>query len=110
MTLTLVDFPTHAIPVHSLVDFETIEGVPTSLVTAYAAAATDHAVVREIEEGLWVATVAGLDGVYAEAEARGAALIALPEVIIGWVAVRLRAGANDIPAIDGFDVNLRTRE
>ena len=89
----------------SSVSYETIEGLPTRLVEAYAAAASRHARVREVDPGVWVASVVGLEGAWADGETAEEALEALPEAIVGWVAVKLRLGAADIPRIEGLNVN-----
>jgi predicted RNase H-like HicB family nuclease len=88
------------------VSVETIEGLPARLVKAYAELATRHAIVRRVDPGVWVASVAGLEGAYADAETPEAAMQSLPEVIIDWVAVKRRMGA-EIPSVDGLDLNLR---
>jgi predicted RNase H-like HicB family nuclease len=85
---------------------ETIEGIPAALVEAYAAAASQHAVVREVDPGVWVASVAGLEGAYSDGDTIEEAMRALPEAIVGWVAVKLRVGA-EVPPINGFDLNVR---
>ncbi len=91
------------------VSAETVEGLPIKLVEAYAAIAVRHARVREVDPGVWVATVAGLDGAWAEGDSFQGAEMALHEAIIGWVAVKRRVGAADIPAIEGIDLNVSTR-
>lgn len=89
---------------------KTIDGIPMSLVEQYAAAAARHAIVREADPGVWVASVVGLDGAYADEDSPAEALAVLPGVIVDWVAVRLRFGATDIPAIEGLDINRRKSE
>lgn len=83
-----------------------IEGLPVALVEHYAAIARRHARLREVDPGVWVASVAGLDGAWAEGATEVEALNALPDAIVGWVAVKRRAGALDIPPLEGIDLNL----
>ena len=87
-----------------------IEGLPIQLVETYARAASGHARVREVDPNVWVASVVGLDGAWAEGSTAQEAVGALPAAIMGWVAVKLRTGATDIPIIEGFDMNPRGSE
>lgn len=88
----------------------TIEGLPIHLVETYARAASGHARLREVDPNVWVASVVGLDGAWAEGSTAQEAFGALPAAIMGWVAVKLRTGAKDIPIIEGFDLNPRGSE
>jgi predicted RNase H-like HicB family nuclease len=89
---------------------ELVEGLPLRLVESYADAATRHAVVREVDPGVWVASVVGLEGAWADGDSPEDALRNLPEAIVGWVAVKRRVGASDIPRIEGIDLNPRESE
>ncbi len=87
------------------VTIEIVEGLPLRIIEFYTDAALRHARVREVDPGVWVASVIGLDGAMADGDNPADALGALREAIIGWVVVKRRVGAVDIPTIDGFDVN-----
>lgn len=84
---------------------ELVEGLPRSIVSLYAKRAEWHARVREVDPGVWVATVAGLDGAYGDGESAQAALDDLFEAVVGWVIVRRRMRLT-IPPIDGLDLNV----
>lgn len=87
------------------VTVETVEGLPISLVGAYADRACWHARVREVDPGVWFASVVGLDGAWGEGDTAEEALESLREAIIGWVAVKRRLRMHDIPPIEGIDLN-----
>jgi hypothetical protein len=82
-----------------------IEGVPLSLIKLYASLALRHAQTEEMYPGEWVSTVVGLKGAYGEGATAAAAEIDLCETIIGWVVVKRRLGAMDIPPMEGIDLN-----
>lgn len=84
---------------------DTIEGLPTGLVEAYADLACRHARVREVDPGVWFATVAGLEGAWGDGSTGEEALQSLHEAIIGWVAVKLRLRIHDIPSMEGINLN-----
>jgi len=84
---------------------EMVEGLPISLVRAYADRAVRHSRVREVDPGVWVATVVGLEGAYGDGASEDEALDDLREAVAGWVAVRRRLGLK-IPALDGLDLNV----
>lgn len=87
------------------VSSEDVEGLPLSLVEAYAELASRHATVREVEPGVFFATVAGLEGAWGDGGNPVAALKELGVAIVGWVAVKRRVGATDIPPMEGLDIN-----
>lgn len=82
-----------------------IEDLPGGLVRAYVSRAISHKVTREVDPGVWVASVAGLDGAYGDGDSPETACSDLAEAITGWVAVRRRMRLA-IPAIEGLDLNL----
>ena len=84
---------------------EDVEGVPITLVRMYAEIAARHSIVREIEPGVFVATTVGLDGAWGDGATPDTAIRELEEAIIGWVAVKRRIGAGDIPPMEGIDLN-----
>lgn len=87
------------------VSTERVEGLPLSLVRAYARRAEGHSWLREADPGVWVATVAGLDGVYGDGPSEDAAREDLRSSVVGWVAVMRRLSLK-IPVLDGLDLNL----
>ena len=89
------------------VSVATVEGLPRSLVEAYADLACRHAKVREVDPGVWFASVAGLEGAWGDGESAEEALGSLREAIIGWVAVKRRLGIQNIPPMEGIDLNPR---
>lgn len=84
-----------------------VEGVPLTLVRLYAEIARRHARTREVDPGVWVSTVVGLDGAWGDGDSIEAAEKSLEEAIIGWVAVKRRMGASDIPLMESIDLNHR---
>lgn len=86
-----------------------IEGVPVTLLDLYAEIAKRHALTREISEGQWVSTVAGLKGAYGEGATQTEAQADLCEAVKGWVLIKRRIGASDIPLMEGLDLNLTAR-
>jgi predicted RNase H-like HicB family nuclease len=84
-----------------------VEGVPKSLLKLYADLAVPHATARELDEGGWIATVAGLEGAYGEGSTATEAVADLRKTIISWVVVKRRIGASDIPLMEGLDLNPR---
>jgi|GEM_PF-5647324 len=92
----------------SAVCADEIEGLPLALVHLYAEIADRHAQVKEVDPGVYAAIVAGLEGAWGEGEDEDEARRELKEAIIGWVAVKRRIGATDIPLMEGIDLNPRT--
>lgn len=71
----------------------------------WAEAAAEHAKLREIDEPAGVvATVAGIDGVWAQGSDARAAKTELVEVLIDWAALKIEHGDDDIPSIDGVSL------
>ncbi|MDD5498893.1 MAG: type II toxin-antitoxin system HicB family antitoxin [Synergistaceae bacterium] len=67
--------------------------------TEYVTAALSNANYKILDNGEYVATVPGLQGVWATGKTIEGARTELVEVIEGWIAVRLRLGL-PIPSID----------
>ncbi|WP_420625039.1 hypothetical protein [Candidatus Poriferisodalis sp.] len=75
------------------------------LIVTWAEAAAKHASLREINDPAGVvATVAGLDGVWAQGADAGAVRAELLEVLIDWAALKIEHGDDDIPSIDGVSL------
>jgi len=88
---------------------EIIEGVPLSLLQAYADLAKRHAVTKQYNDGSWIARIEGFQGAYGEGESPDAAIADLREVVIDWVVVKRRTGDSDIPTMEGLDLNPTVR-
>ena len=74
-------------------------------VVKWAEAAVKHAKLREVDEAVGiVATVAGIDGVWAQGVDARAAKTELVEVLIDWAALKMEHGDDDIPSIDGVSL------
>jgi predicted RNase H-like HicB family nuclease len=82
-----------------------VEDLPLSLVQAYAERAVQHARIREVDPGVWVASVVGLEGAYGDGCSPDEACADLREAVVGWVAVRRRLGL-EIPVLEGLDLNV----
>ena len=67
--------------------------------TEYVTAALSNANYKILDNGEYVATVPGLQGVWATGKTIEGARTELVEVIEGWIALRLRLGL-PIPSID----------
>ena len=71
----------------------------------WAEAAAKHAMLREIEDPAGVvATIAGLDGVWAQGVDARAAKAELLEVLVDWAALKVEHGDDDIPSIGGVSL------
>lgn len=82
-----------------------IEGLPSLMLDNYVTAACKHAVVREEDPGVWVAYVVGLDGAWVDGDSPEQVRADLPEVVRQWVIAKRQLGADDMPVVDGLDVN-----
>jgi predicted RNase H-like HicB family nuclease len=89
---------------------EMVEGLPVRLVELYARLAARHGVVREVDRGVWFASVAGFRGAWSHGDTPKQALDQLPDAIAGWVAGKRRVHAHNIPVIEGLDLNPRESE
>ena len=87
-----------------VVEAESVEGLPLSIVRLYADIAVRHAVYDQVDDGVWVATVAAIEGAWGDGDTPEEAKQELHEAIIGWVAVKRRVGAT-MPAMEGLDLN-----
>lgn len=82
-----------------------VADLPESLVAAYAEAASRHAIVRELEDGSFFASILALPGVWGAGTTETYAFEDLAASIPGWVEVHREQGL-PIPDIEGFDLNL----
>lgn len=82
-----------------------VGGLPSFLVDAYAMAALRHAIVQLLEDDSYFASVVNLQGVWGSGSTPQIALEDLRQSIPGWVDLHRNRGI-EIPAIDGFDLNL----
>ena len=71
--------------------------------TEYVTAALSKANYKILDNGDYVATVPGLQGIWATGKTIEGARTELVEVIEGWIAVRLRLGL-PIPSIDNWAI------
>ena len=85
---------------------DVIEGVPLSMLELYADIASRHATKKQLNDGSYVTTVAGLNGAFGEGSTPEKAVSDLKEAIVGWVVVKRRIGATDIPPMEGLNLNL----
>jgi predicted RNase H-like HicB family nuclease len=90
------------------VSAERVEGLPIGLVSAYADRAVKHVRIQEVDPGVFVATVAGLEGAYGDGDSAEEAKSDLREAIVGWVAVKRRLNL-PIPVLEGLDLNVPPR-
>lgn len=74
----------------------------------YIQAALRNAKYEPLEDGTYMATVAGLQGVIAVGDTIEECRDDLIGAIEGWVALGLRLG-DPIPAIDGIDLNISVK-
>ena len=73
----------------------------------YIQAGLRHARYEVLEDGTYMSTVGGLQGVIAIGETIEECRQDLIEVIEGWIALRLRFG-DTIPPIDGVTIDVST--
>jgi len=71
----------------------------------YIEAALRRAKYETLENGTYMATVDGLQGVIATGETIEACRVDLIEVIEEWITIRLQRGLG-IPALDGFMISV----
>ena len=80
-------------------------GIESIMFSEYIRAALSRAKYDSLEDGSYMATVAGLPGVIATGETIENCRDDLIEVIEEWVAIRLQRGFA-IPAIDGHTIDV----
>ena len=74
-------------------------------IATWAEAALEHAGLADIAESAGVvATVDGLDGVWAHGANAQAAKRELFDVLIDWAALKIEHGDDDMPGIDGVSL------
>jgi hypothetical protein len=83
-------------------DQQRFGGVPESFIRFYAKTAARHGAAREVDPGVWVSTIAGLDGAWGEGDSREEALGSLEDAVFNWAIVKLRLRATNIPQIEGL--------
>ncbi len=76
-----------------------------ALVDAWVDEAVRHAWKRELEPGLWIATVAGVTGAMADGDSEQEVTRRLPTVLHDWAWLKIDDGDRDIPVIGGVDLN-----
>jgi len=77
------------------------------LIVMWAEAALRHANLRDIDDPPgFVATVAGLDGVWAHGESLRDVREELLQVLIDWASLKIEHGDDDIPSIDGVSLSV----
>lgn len=78
---------------------------PAGLINAYVQIAASHARRRRMEDGRWFADVVGLQGAWAEGATADEAFRELPGVIREWALLKIEKGDDDIPSMEGIDLN-----
>ena len=73
------------------------------MVGEYMEAALRRATFHQIEDGTYIGLIPGLDGVWSNGPTLDAARAELPEVLEGWIILRLRMG-HSLPVLDGIDL------
>lgn len=78
------------------------------LIVMWAEAALRHASLQDIDDPAGVvATIAGIEGVWAQGSDARQAREELHETLIDWATLKMRKGDDDIPCIDGVSLNVR---
>jgi len=77
------------------------------VIVTYIDSALRRATYQQVEDGLFVAEVPGLDGVLATAPTLEGCRDQLAEVVEEWVLVRV-ARSLPVPAIDGVTVSVKS--
>jgi predicted RNase H-like HicB family nuclease len=75
------------------------------VIDPFREAAMKRAVVERLEDGVWFAEIKELPGVWADGRDLGACIDHLRTVIEDWVVLKLRDGDQDLPILDGIDLN-----
>ncbi|MDZ4825770.1 MAG: hypothetical protein SGJ13_04800 [Actinomycetota bacterium] len=86
-------------------DLAPVSAVVERLVGCWAKAAARHERYAPLGDGLIYADVAGIDGPWAEGESADKAREELEAVLCSWALLRVHEHANDIPEVDGWDLN-----
>ncbi len=77
---------------------------PATLIDAYVRIAHAHRRSEQMEDGRWFAEVVGLEGAWADGDTRDEAEEELLDVLQGWVELKIEAGDDDIPPMEGIDL------
>jgi predicted RNase H-like HicB family nuclease len=80
--------------------------VPDQLIGRYVNVAVHRAVYERLDDGRWYAEIPILPGVWADGDSEMETLVALREVVEGWVEFKIEDHDEDIPVIDTIDLNL----
>lgn len=93
---------------HPVLDDSPVSGQwpPATLIDDYVAIAHRHRRTEQMEDGRWFAEVVGLPGVWADGDTEDQAADELRDVLEGWLRLKIDHGHNDIPSMEGIDLNL----
>jgi UPF0150-like len=80
--------------------------LPVHLLQGYAKRAVRHAIVEQQEDGTWLATIAGFEGVWASEPSAIQALQVLEEVVFEWALLKIEDEDRDLPVLDDIDLNV----
>lgn len=76
------------------------------MISQYVNKALQHAVVKQLDDGSFCATVRGLRGVIAVGDSADTCRRQLAEVVEEWILVRVARGL-DVPTLGGVKVRVR---
>jgi|SRR5262245_25426018 len=80
--------------------------LPVHLIESYAKKAVQHAIVEQQEDGTWLASITGFEGVWASEPSAIQALQVLQEVVFEWAVLKIEDGDRDLPVLDAVDLNV----
>jgi predicted RNase H-like HicB family nuclease len=75
------------------------------MVDRWVKEALKHVRTRMLEEGSWVADVAGIDGAWGDGETEEDAVGVLAVVLSDWAYLKIEENDQDIPVLTGIDLN-----
>ena len=84
----------------------TARPMPFQLIRRYAELAARNATVEETEDGEYVATVPGFEGVWAAGDDEESARDEARNVLYEWAVLKRRFGDDDLPIVEGINLNL----
>ncbi len=90
----------------SIADIESLTRLPMQLIEKYAALAVRHAVLKQVEDGEWFATIPNFRGVWAKDATEEKTLEALREVVVDWAVLKVQHEDRDLPELEEINLNV----
>jgi predicted RNase H-like HicB family nuclease len=104
--------PLRAVPILServrkgIADADRLSHLPMQLIEKYANFAVRHAVLEQVEDGGWFATIPGFRGVWAKGSTEQETLALLREIVEDWTVLKVREQDRDLPEVEEINLNV----